>query len=115
MCIHFFNIPGLIIFILFTFFWHSNDKEILSFFIQDEPTSGLDAHAASIVMRAVRSVADSQRCCLVTIHQPSMDIFESFDSLVLLQRGGKLTYFGPLGRESCELISYLEVRCFCDL
>jgi len=26
-----------------------------------------------------------------------MEIFEAFDYLVLLQRGGRLTYFGPLG------------------
>lgn len=32
--------------------------------------------------------------------QPSMDIFEAFDWLILLQRGGRLTYHGPLGFES---------------
>lgn len=60
----------------------------------DEPTSGLDARAAAIVMRAVRNVADTGRGVLVTIHQPSMEIFEAFDQLVLLQRGGRLAYFG---------------------
>lgn len=25
-----------------------------------------------------------------------------------LQRGGRVTYFGPLGENSCELIAYLE-------
>jgi hypothetical protein len=29
-----------------------------------------------------------------------MEIFEAFDQLVLMQRGGRLTYFGSLG-ESC--------------
>ena len=29
-----------------------------------------------------------------------MDIFEAFDWLILLQRGGRLTYHGPLGFES---------------
>lgn len=37
-----------------------------------------------------------------------MEIFEAFDQLVLLQRGGRLTYFGPLGLESSQLIAYLE-------
>ncbi len=37
-----------------------------------------------------------------------MEIFEAFDHLVLLQRGGRLTYFGPLGAESTDLIAYLE-------
>eukprot|EP00878_Enallax_costatus_P039821 GHUV01045738.1.p1 GENE.GHUV01045738.1~~GHUV01045738.1.p1 ORF type:complete len:521 (+),score=145.25 GHUV01045738.1:208-1563(+) len=74
----------------------------------DEPTSGLDARAAAIVMRAVRNVALSGRTVMVTIHQPSIEIFESFDNLLLLQRGGRTTYFGPLGVESSQLIAYLQ-------
>ena len=42
--------------------------------------------------------------------QPSMEIFEAFDNLVLLQRGGRLTYFGPLGFESSALIAYLQAQ-----
>jgi ABC-type multidrug transport system ATPase subunit len=79
-----------------------------SVLFMDEPTSGLDARAAAIVMRAVRNVANSNRTVVVTIHQPSMEIFEAFDQLILLQRGGRLTYFGPLGFESSALIKYLE-------
>ena len=70
--------------------------------------AGLDARAAAIVMRAVRNVALSGRTVMVTIHQPSIEIFESFDNLLLLQRGGRTTYFGPLGAESNQLISYLQ-------
>lgn len=79
-----------------------------SVLFMDEPTSGLDARSAAIVMRAVRNVANSNRTVMVTIHQPSMEIFEAFDQLVLMQRGGRLTYFGPLGVESSDLIRYLE-------
>jgi hypothetical protein len=37
-----------------------------------------------------------------------VEIFETFDQLVLMQRGGRLTYFGSLGAESADLIAYLE-------
>ncbi|KAL4434347.1 hypothetical protein ABPG75_000788 [Micractinium tetrahymenae] len=74
----------------------------------DEPTSGLDARAAAIVMRAIQNVAKSNRTVVVTIHQPSTEIFESFDMLLLMQLGGRLSCFGPLGLESRELIAYLE-------
>lgn len=49
--------------------------------------AGLDARAAAIVMRAVRNVALSGRTVMVTIHQPSIEIFEAFDTLLLLQVG----------------------------
>ena len=52
-----------------------------SIIFMDEPTSGLDARAAAIVMRTVRNTVDTGRTVVCTIHQPSIDIFESFDEV----------------------------------
>ncbi|KAL8139417.1 hypothetical protein V2J09_005438 [Rumex salicifolius] len=79
-----------------------------SIIFMDEPTSGLDARAAAIVMRTVRNTVDTGRTVVCTIHQPSIDIFEAFDELFLLKRGGQEIYVGPLGRQSCQLIKYFE-------
>jgi energy-coupling factor transporter ATP-binding protein EcfA2 len=76
----------------------------------DEPTSGLDARSAATVMTAVRNVASNGRTVMVTIHQPSIEIFESFDRLVLLGPGGNPVFIGQLGTQSCNLIEYLQVR-----
>jgi ABC-type multidrug transport system ATPase subunit len=46
-----------------------------------------------IVMQSIKNVSRNGRTVMVTIHQPSIDIFESFDALVLLQRGGKVSCF----------------------
>ena len=74
----------------------------------DEPTSGLDSRAASVVMKSLRRIADSGIAVVCTIHQPSVAIFNSFDSLLLLKRGGETVFFGNLGFESYNLIQYLE-------
>ncbi|RVW28721.1 ABC transporter G family member 40 [Vitis vinifera] len=79
-----------------------------SIIFMDEPTSGLDARAAAIVMRTVRNTVDTGRTVVCTIHQPSIDIFEAFDELLLLKRGGQEIYVGPLGRHSSHLIKYFE-------
>ncbi|XP_013454713.2 pleiotropic drug resistance protein 1 [Medicago truncatula] len=79
-----------------------------SIIFMDEPTSGLDARAAAIVMRTVRNTVDTGRTVVCTIHQPSIDIFEAFDELLLMKRGGQETYVGPLGRHSNQLIKYFE-------
>ncbi|KAB1209191.1 ABC transporter G family member 32 [Morella rubra] len=79
-----------------------------SIVFMDEPTSGLDARAAAIVMRTVRNIVNTGRTIVCTIHQPSIDIFESFDELLFMKRGGELIYAGPLGTKSCELIKYFE-------
>ncbi|XP_059428884.1 ABC transporter G family member 34-like [Corylus avellana] len=79
-----------------------------SIIFMDEPTSGLDARAAAIVMRTVRNTVDTGRTVVCTIHQPSIDIFEAFDELLLMKRGGQLIYAGPLGHHSHKLIEYFE-------
>ncbi|PKA64532.1 Pleiotropic drug resistance protein 6 [Apostasia shenzhenica] len=79
-----------------------------SIIFMDEPTSGLDARAAAIVMRTVRNIVNTGRTIVCTIHQPSIDIFESFDELLFMKRGGELIYAGPLGTNSCKLIEYFE-------
>ncbi|XP_027084053.1 pleiotropic drug resistance protein 2 [Coffea arabica] len=79
-----------------------------SIIFMDEPTSGLDARAAAIVMRTVRNTVDTGRTVVCTIHQPSIDIFEAFDELLLMKRGGQVIYAGPLGRHSHKLVEYFE-------
>ncbi|KAK1374084.1 ABC transporter domain-containing protein [Heracleum sosnowskyi] len=79
-----------------------------SILFMDEPTTGLDARAAAIVMRAVKNVADTGRTIVCTIHQPSIDIFEAFDELILLKSGGRVIYSGLLGQNSSNVIEYFE-------
>ncbi|KAJ4846128.1 ABC transporter G member 36, partial [Turnera subulata] len=91
-----------------------------SIIFMDEPTSGLDARAAAVVMRTVRNTVDTGRTVVCTIHQPSIDIFESFDEVIelynsekeiilfLLKKGGQEIYAGPLGHHSAHLIQYFE-------
>ena len=57
-----------------------------SIIFMDEPTTGLDARAAAIVMRTVRNTVDTGRTVVCTIHQPSIDIFESFDEVRTIDR-----------------------------
>ncbi|KAH1088264.1 hypothetical protein AAZX31_07G216300 [Glycine max] len=79
-----------------------------SIIFMDEPTSGLDARAAAVVMRAVKNVVATGRTTVCTIHQPSIDIFETFDELILMKSGGRIIYSGMLGHHSSRLIEYFQ-------
>jgi ABC-type multidrug transport system ATPase subunit len=74
----------------------------------DEPTSGLDARAALLVMKALRKMCDTGRTVVATIHQPSSAVFNMFDDLLLLKKGGEVVFFGDLGSCSCNLVAYFE-------
>jgi ATP-binding cassette subfamily G (WHITE) protein 2 (PDR) len=43
---------------------------------------------------------------LCTIHQPSSLLFQRFDRLLLLAKGGKTVYFGEIGHDSKTLVDY---------
>ncbi|KAF2398607.1 putative ABC multidrug transporter [Trichodelitschia bisporula] len=72
----------------------------------DEPTSGLDGQSAYNIMRFMRKLAEAGQAVVCTIHQPSATLFNAFDSLLLLAKGGRTTYFGETGEGSAELLRY---------
>ncbi|KAK6135017.1 hypothetical protein DH2020_031244 [Rehmannia glutinosa] len=60
----------------------------------DEPTSGLDSAASYHVMsRIIKLAKQDRRTVVVSIHQPSGEVFELFHNLCLLS-SGKMVYFG---------------------
>ncbi|GAA6004217.1 uncharacterized protein JCM10292_007295 [Rhodotorula paludigena] len=80
------------------------DPDFLLFL--DEPTSGLDSQAAFEICRFLRKIAASGLAILCTIHQPSGELFELFDDVVLLAPGGKTVYAGPTGASASDITLY---------
>ncbi|KAK1143846.1 ATP-binding cassette transporter snq2 [Aspergillus melleus] len=74
----------------------------------DEPTSGLDSQSAFNIVRFLRKLAAAGQAILCTIHQPNSALFENFDRLLLLQRGGECVYFGDIGEDSQILLDYFH-------
>lgn len=56
----------------------------------------------------MRRVADSGQAVLSTIHQPSTMLFQQFDRLLFLAKGGRTVYFGDVGQGSRVLLDYFE-------
>ncbi|KAM0275089.1 hypothetical protein ACHAQH_007568 [Verticillium albo-atrum] len=74
----------------------------------DEPTSGLDSQSAYNIVRFLKKLASAGQAILCTIHQPNAALFENFDRLLLLQRGGRTVYFGDIGSDAEVLRAYLK-------
>ncbi|KAI8981169.1 ABC-2 type transporter-domain-containing protein [Trametes punicea] len=72
----------------------------------DEPTSGLDGQSAWNLVRFLRKLADNGQAILCTIHQPSSLLIQTFDKLLLLERGGETVYFGDIGPDCYILRNY---------
>lgn len=60
----------------------------------DEPTSGLASEDAANVMRLLRKLADQGRTILLTIHQPSLQVYRQLDNVLYLADGEEV-YYGP--------------------
>ncbi|KAK9454038.1 ABC-2 type transporter-domain-containing protein [Dipodascopsis uninucleata] len=74
----------------------------------DEPTSGLDSQSAWAIVQLLRKLANAGQAIMCTIHQPSATLFEEFDKLLLLKKGGKTVYFGDIGHNSEVVVKYFE-------
>ncbi len=64
----------------------------------DEPTSGLDSQTSFIVIDFLKELAVSRnKMIILSIHQPSSNIFNLFNRLIVLN-SGKEAYQGPPGK-----------------
>ncbi|GER42827.1 ABC transporter [Striga asiatica] len=76
----------------------------------DEPTSGLDSAASYHVMsRIIKLARQDKRTVVVSIHQPSGEVFELFHNLCLLS-SGKMVYFGSASAAN-EFFASNGFRC----
>ncbi|NBZ95725.1 MAG: ATP-binding cassette domain-containing protein [Proteobacteria bacterium] len=70
-------------------------------YLFDEPTSGLSSKDSEHVIEIIRGMAHN-KIVLVTIHQPTSKIFQMFQKALLLDKGGKLVFFGT----PAEMLAY---------
>ncbi len=62
-------------------------------FLFDEPTSGLSSKDSEHVIEIIRSMAHN-KIVLVTIHQPTSKLFQMFSKALLLDKGGRMVFYG---------------------
>ncbi|OLN81710.1 ABC transporter CDR4-like protein 1 [Colletotrichum chlorophyti] len=74
----------------------------------DEPTSGLDSQTSWAILNLLEKLSKAGQSILCTIHQPSAMLFQRFDRLLFLAKGGRTVYFGDIGENSQTLTSYFE-------
>lgn len=72
----------------------------------DEPTSGLDSQTSWSICDLMEKLVKHGQAILCTIHQPSAMLFQRFDRLLLLAKGGRTVYFGDIGDRSTSLVDY---------
>ena len=70
-------------------------------YLFDEPTSGLSSKDSEHVIEIIRGMAHN-KIVLVTIHQPTSKVFQMFQKALLLDKGGKLVFFGT----PTEMLAY---------
>ena len=74
----------------------------------DEPTTGLDSLSSTHVVTCIRRACTNMGLVVVaTIHQPSNLTFKAFDDTLVLDRGGKVAYFGPTD----QVVDYFRDLC----
>lgn len=74
----------------------------------DEPSSGLDSQTSWAILDLLEKLANSGQAILCTIHQPSAMLFQRFDRLLFLAKGGRTVYYGEVGDNSNVLTKYFE-------
>lgn len=79
-------------------------------FLFDEPISGLSSKDSEHVAETLRSLA-REKIVIASLHRPGAPVLRLFDKVLLLDSGGRLSYFGTPAamvgyfRDACEELS----------
>ena len=65
-----------------------------SLLLMDEPLTDLDPKDIAILMNVFREMVNQDRTVVVTVHSPTSDVFQLFDTLLLLSKG-RVAFTGP--------------------
>jgi len=60
----------------------------------DEPTSGLSSSDSEKVMHLLKRQCLKGKLVFANIHQPSSDIYKLFDRIIIMDKGGRVVFFG---------------------
>jgi ABC-type multidrug transport system ATPase subunit len=56
-----------------------------------------------------RSLSTSNNCTIIaTIHQPSTEVFELFDRVLVMSKGGFVAYSGTVGSQGQDIVQHFE-------
>jgi ABC transport system ATP-binding/permease protein len=83
----------------------------------DEPTSGLSSMDSEKIIHLLKRQTFKNKLVILTIHQPSSDIYKLFDKIIVIDQGGRLIYSGnPLDaisyfREKANYVNPEESEC----
>lgn len=80
-----------------------------SMLLCDEPTSGLDSFMAHNILQVLKRLAQKDKTIILTIHQPSSEIFSMFDKLLLMAEG-RVAFLGT-PNEANDFFTSLQAPC----
>ena len=66
-----------------------------TFLLADEACSGLSALDTDNILQHLRKIADKGKGVILTIHSPDIEALDLMDTLIVLDVGGVIAYYGP--------------------
>lgn len=77
----------------------------------DEPTSGLDAYMAQTTVEVLSRLAKRGKTIVLTIHQPSSEVYALFDKILLMAEG-RVAFLGS-PREALDFFTRYAHHALC--
>jgi len=76
-----------------------------AFLLADEVCSGLSSLDTDNILRHLRQIADEGKGVILTIHSPDIEAFDLMDTLLVLDQGGFIAYYGPAQPDAIRYFS----------